>query len=81
MKPLKVHMAVAVTVGGAKVPACPSYGYNVTDDWDEVTCSRCKRNRRVIDASNKRLIKWFNELVSLEEPATLAKTAYEGGKR
>ena len=28
-------------------------GWKTTDDWDEVTCGTCKRNRKAIDAKNR----------------------------
>ena len=59
---VKVHMSMSVHVAGAHVPACGSYGWATTEDWDKVTCLNCRRRRASIDAKNRNLIDRFEAL-------------------
>ena len=66
-KPPKKHKRVSVSVGGAQIPACGAMGWETTDEWDEVTCKTCERNRDVIDKRNEALIEQFNRMATRRE--------------
>ena len=59
----KMHMELAVSVSGSRVPACGAYGWRTTLRWPNVTCKRCLNNRASIDTRNAKRIAWFEGLL------------------